>query len=81
MLANFESAISRLVLLNALLGAACLLLVLAVVGGVIWELLARRRIRRSLPKGWPPEAPPARRIEKRADRPGHWPPRLEETRS
>ena len=66
MIANVETAVSRLVLLNALLGVACLLLVLAVVGGVVWELYARRRIRRSLPKGWPPDAPPARRIARRA---------------
>jgi hypothetical protein len=81
MLANVETAVSRLVLLNALLGVACLLLVLTVVGGVVYELYMRRKIRRSLPKGWPPDAPPARRVVQRAVRPANWPPRLEETHS
>jgi len=78
MVANVETQVTHLVLLNALLGVACLTFVLIVAGGVVYELYCRRRIRRSLPKGWPPDAPPARRIARSEVMPAGWPPQPEE---
>ncbi len=44
---------------NIALGGALALLVLAVLGGVVYELATRRRMRAPLPDTWPPgSAPP-----------------------
>lgn len=39
---------------NIALGIACAACALAVLGGVIWENVARRILRASLPDCWPP---------------------------
>jgi hypothetical protein len=52
---------------NVALGVACGLLALAVLGSVIWENVARRVLRASLPDAWPPvpDEPGPRAAEER----------------
>jgi hypothetical protein len=53
-----EQDVSWLTTTNWILGIACAALVLAVLGGVVWERVARWMLRAQLPDCWPPEPPP-----------------------
>ena len=55
-----EQDVSWLTTTNWILGIACALCALAVLGGVVWERVARWMLRTSLPDCWPPEPPPPR---------------------
>jgi hypothetical protein len=51
-----------LVLVNVILGIGCVGCLVAVGIAVVLDVAERRRWRRSIPKGWPPDAPRARHI-------------------
>jgi len=85
-----QGAAQGLVTMNLLLLGGCLICLLGVCGGVAWELLARHRLRASLPKGWPPvpdktrpathqASPPTKRAA-RPQLPQGWPPVEEESK-
>jgi hypothetical protein len=69
--ANPDPSTTGLVAINLLLGALCLACLVAIVAAVVADLRERHAIRASLPKGWPPDEPPAkvvRRLPKRRRR-------------
>jgi len=81
---------TALTIINLALVGGCLLCVLAVLGGVAYELGWRWYMRRSLPDAWPPTPPRDRRGRQVARRirgksawpplPDAWPPVEEESK-
>jgi len=85
-----QAATQGLVTMNLLLLGGCLICLLGICGGVAWEIIARRRLRASLPKGWPPTPEKARSTRRettsspgaaaRPSLPLDWPPVEEESK-
>ena len=72
-----DSRTVELIVTNAVLGVVCTGLIAAVLGGVVAELLARRRERREGRRAEPAAAPPPRPrslAEMKGELPDGWPP-------
>ena len=73
-----------LILVNLMLGVFCLGCVIAVSIAVALDVAERRRWRRSIPNGWPPDEPAARSRPIEASAvvlPDCWPPQQEKART